>query len=228
MPKSALDIKAALDVLLESSGLDEGCVSELLCLAGIDPTDEQAAGFLRLSYQAACAGAHPKARFRPSQNDHNAPLNRVQEAAQELLTALKSLADAHPHANAAFWLNEAWELPLFQPWPDPSDKTEPRDDARYGSKVLLDRLMTTAENAKIHGKGGRPKGRTKRIIRDAFDFYVRNASEKPSSTATGNFANFARAFFKHVTGDVEKSEKLNRAIRDVVVENSKKMEGRST
>ncbi|MDG4670237.1 hypothetical protein P9A16_03830 [Shinella sp. 838] len=210
MLKSALDVKTVLDVELEqNSGLNSEAEKKLLELAGVGPTDVSAARKLRDRYREARTIAHPKAILRPSQNDHNHPLDRVNKAAKELLSALEALEEAHPHANAALWLNELWASPLFRPCfelPDTIDTkemlsmTETRDDARYGARVLLHRLMTSAEAGKIQ-KNNRSREVPAKIIECAFDFYVRAAKRKPAKSAAGPFVEFAREFYFSVTGE---------------------------
>ncbi|MER9841102.1 hypothetical protein NKJ59_07600 [Mesorhizobium australicum] len=198
---------------LEIPPLDDAKVRKLLQLAGIDPLDKKAAGKLEFSHQAACIAAHREAIHRPIPSEYNPPLDLVRTLADELLAALANL-DLHPHAKLALWLDDGWSAPLFISTGD----RDVRDNARAGITTVLRRLSKSAIEARYSRDGQPPSQLKNAVVTCAFDFFARNSTKKPTTTATGQFGKFAAEFYGCVTDEwpSEDGQTLAGIVRDVV------------
>lgn len=184
-------------------------IRELLKLAGIDSCDETAISRLRLHLEDAHGVFIGKSR--PVPKDHNEPLNDIIKFTNKLLNTLATLENAYPHANAALWCNHLWSDSQFTL----------RDSAHIAVTVTLESLKKSAEKAR-YTHNGRLPGTPKRIIKCAFDFFVRNSPQQLTTTPTGKFGKFATKFYEVAT--CESRLDLERTIRTVVKEYRKPRE----
>lgn len=174
-------------------------LSHLLQLAGVSPSERQAAAWLR----EAVAGAQPNPRAveRPRPIDHNAPLVDIEKSARKLARQLERLR-RKPFTRYAFWRSRVFG-------PVQKDRVEV-------PQVLatLEKIASAADAARIKRLGRPPATEKQHVVNSAFAFFVRFSPRKVSGTPTGAFATFARAFYGAATGrDPEDDGGLDRQIR---------------
>jgi hypothetical protein len=165
--------------------LSEDSVSNLLKLAGVSPSERQAAAWLR----EAITGARPNRRAirRPHPFDHNVLLADIEKSAKRLITQIERLRRS-PFSQHTFWRSKAFG-PVYY------DRVEIRE-------VLstLETILLAADMAKDRRQGRPRETRKQYLVDSAFAFFVRFSPRKVSGTPTGAFAAFARAFYSAATG----------------------------
>jgi len=175
-------------------------IQQLLQLAGVPPSDREAAAWLN----EAIAGArhsHRAAKQRPRPADHNDLLADIERSAKELTRRIERL-DRYPFSWRAFWRSRAFG-PVYR------NRLEIREVL-----TTLENVVRAAEGAKER-RPGRPREVGKQHVVDlAFAFFVRFSTLRPSGTPTGPFATFARTFYSAV--GVHPHGRLDRQIRQAL------------
>jgi hypothetical protein len=185
---------------------DDATIDELLRLAGVSTRDSAARRWLKsavrgtLDPQPSAAGAKPAPR--PSPTRHNAPLEKIDRAAGQLIAAMEELR-CHPHSHASFWRSKAFG-PVYA-----------SGFERAGVMPALTKIRDAARKARVR-KTGRPGNFRKQHIVDlALAFCARFSPKKPSSDVNNFFAPFAERFFEYATGlsAENKGQGIGRQIR---------------
>jgi hypothetical protein len=180
--------------------LTENWVRHLLQLADVHRSDQMAAAWLSEAIEGA-RSSYRAAKQRPLSADHNELLADVQASARQLTKRIERLR-LHPVSWRSLWRSNVFGSVH-------RDRVQVRE-------VLstLEKIVRAASSAKVRRKG-RPREVGKQHVVDlAFAFFVRFSPQRPSGTATGGFARFARAFYAAVTGvDPEQHGGLDRQIR---------------
>ena len=159
----------------------ENRIRELLQLAGVPASDKKAAAWLN----AAIAGAkdnYQAAQQRPLSADHNAMLADIEVAAKKLTKRLERL-----RRNPVTW-RSFWHSSVFGPVLD--DRFEVPDVL-----TALERIIGAAGSAKDARHGRRREVGNQHVVNLALGFFERFSPHRPSGTATGTFAKFAREFY---------------------------------
>ena len=158
-------------------------IDELLHLAGVSAENADARRWLRDALEAA----RSRRQSPPTPAQHNKPLVAVEEAAQRLAAAIRSLKGT-PHAY--------WDFcRLWSRGPVHNNQFEGRD-------ILADlkAIGAAAIKARIK-KTGRPRNLRKQQIVDlALAFCVRFSVARPSRDANNYFPAFAERFVELATG----------------------------
>lgn len=167
--------------------LDDGAINELLRLAGVSTVDAAARSWLESALAAAHVALDPGRVPRPSPAKHNAPLEKIDRATQQLITTLEQLR-SYPHARQSFW-----SFPAFGPVY--ADQFE-----RAGVMPTLTTIRDAARKGQV-SKTGRPRNFRKQEIVDlALGFCARFSPKRPSSDDNNYFPAFAERFFELSTG----------------------------
>jgi hypothetical protein len=180
--------------------LSENRIPHLLKLAGVSPSDERAAAWLREAIDAARAN-YRAAKKRPLAVDHNALLADIKESAKELIKRIGRLR-RYPTSQHLFWRSQAFG-PVLR------DRVEVRE-------VLsaLEGIVRAADMAKDSRQGRRRETGKQHVVNLAFGFFDRFSPNSPSGTSTGAFATFAREFYSAaIESDPERYGGLERQIR---------------
>ncbi|MET4279815.1 MULTISPECIES: hypothetical protein [unclassified Bradyrhizobium] len=179
---------------------DNETISGWLKLAGVPTTDSKARGWIESALAASRAlAAHEP---RPTPAKHNAPLNAIARATDQLIAALDDLR-RHGHSHGAFWRCEA-----FGPLRGPNLETP-------AVISTLENIRHAACKARMT-QTGRPRDyRKQHIVNLALAFWARFSPYKPSSDGKNNFVDFASLFYEQATGlSVErKSHGIDRQIK---------------
>jgi hypothetical protein len=178
-------------------------IGDLLRLAGVSPSNKEAAAWLNDALESARA-SYQTANRRPQAADHNALLADIEKSARELTKRIERLR-RHPASWSAFW-----RCSVFRPI---------QLDRAEVSEVLstLAKVMHAADNARDRRKGRQREVGKQHVVDRALGFFVRFSAHRPSGTRTGAFAAFARAFCAAVTEvDRDGHDSLDRQIRQAV------------
>jgi hypothetical protein len=180
--------------------LSENRIPHLLKVAGVSPSDERAAAWLREAIDAARAN-YRAAKKRPLAADHNALFADIKKSAKGLTKRIERLR-RYPSTRHLFWRSEAFG-------PVHRDRVEVRE-------VLsaLESIVLAADMAKDSRQGRRRETGNQHVVHLAFGFFDRFSPHSPSGTSTGAFATFAREFYSAAIGsDPERYGGLERQIR---------------
>jgi hypothetical protein len=178
-------------------------IGDLLRLAGVSPSNKEAAAWLNDALESARA-SYQTANRRPHSADHNALLADIEKSARELTERLERLR-RHPASWGVFW-----RCCVFGPF---------HLDRAQDSEVIstLANVMHAADTVKDPNRGRRREVGKQDVVDRAFGFFVRFSVHRPSGTPTGAFAAFARAFYAAVTEvDPDGHDGLDRQIRQAV------------
>ncbi len=178
--------------------------SDLLRLAGVPSSDKKAAAWLREAIKGAQFN-YSASRRRPRPADHNELIANIEKSARKLTKHVERLR-GHLFSWRAFWRSPAFG---------------PIHNDRVEVGVVLDTLAAIVRAADMvkNPSEGRPPAIGKQHVVDlAFSFFVRFSNHIASGTATGPFANFARAFYGAVTGvnPEQHGGSIDRQIRQAV------------
>ncbi|MEX2166560.1 MAG: hypothetical protein WD852_06015 [Methyloceanibacter sp.] len=166
---------------------DDGTIDELLRLAGVSIERSAARRWLESALMAARGIPEPRRVPQPSPAKHNAPLDEIARASNQLIAALKQLR-SHPHAYASFWRFAAFGTVYVNEF------------ERAGVIPTLTNICDAAREARI-SRTGRPRNYRKQHIVDlALAFCSRFSPKRPSSDANNFFPAFAERFFELATG----------------------------
>jgi hypothetical protein len=186
----------------EISLADDG-IRELLRLAGVRPSDGEAAAWLSGAIKALRRDDKAVVE-RPLPADHNALLTDIEKFAKTLIERLERLR-RYPFSQHTFWRSSAFG-PVYY------DRVEMREVFS-----TLETIVLAADMAKDRRRGRRRKARKQHVVNLAFGFFVRFSPHTPSGTPTGAFASFAREFYSAATGsDPEQDGGLDRQIRQAL------------
>jgi hypothetical protein len=184
----------------EREPVDETSLRDLLQLAGIPPSDKKAANWLKEAVQGA-RSVRRSAKERPLPADHNDHLAKIEKRANDLMKEIERLR-RQPRCWHAFWTTG-----VFSPV---------RLNLLERPEVIstLEDIVRAAKHARDQRRGPPSKASKQHVVDFAFAFFARFSPKKPSGTATGAFAGFAREFYGVVTGaDPKDGDGLDRQIR---------------
>jgi hypothetical protein len=174
--------------------------THLLRLAAVLPSNNEAIAWLSEAIESARRVLQPSEQ-RPSPIEHNAPLIEVEKSTNALTKSLDRL-----RRHSASW-RAFWRSPAFGPV---------HHNRVEIAEVIstLDNIRSAAEEAQLRRKGRPPAGAKQQAVDLALGFYIRFSRNEPSGTPTGNFAEFARAFFAAASGiAADEVDGLDRQIR---------------
>ena len=179
-------------------------IDELLRLAGVPIENSEARRWLESA--AACSLLEPGTGARrvpqPSPAQHNAPLDKIERASDQIVAALEELR-RHPHAHGSFWRSNAFG-PVYA-----------SEFERAGVIPTLTKIRDAAREARV-SRTGRPRNfRKQQIVDLALAFCARFSPSRPSSDVNNFFPRFTKRFFEHSTGLSvdEKGQGIERQIR---------------
>jgi len=184
-------------------------VDELLRLAGISTENSAARRWLEsaldaargtLDPQLAATGVTPAPRPCPAK--HNAPLEKIEQAGDQLIAAIKELRH-HPYAHASFWRFAAFG-PVYT-----------NEFERPDIISTMTNVHDAARQARVN-KIGRPRNfRKQQIVNLALAFCARFSPKPPSSDVNNFFPRFAERFFEHATrlSIDDKNQGIDRQVR---------------
>jgi len=191
-------VKAPSD---DNQKLEREQLQHLLQVAGISPSNNNAAAWLRQTLEGA-RSSYKVAKERPIAADYNTLLEDIEKSAKELIDRIERL-----RRYSASWL-AFWRSTPFGPVD--LERVELRE-------VLstLENIASAADAAKDRRHGRRRKTGKKNAVDLAFAFFVRFSPHQPSGTPTGAFARFAREFYSAATGsEPDQDGGLDRQIRE--------------
>jgi hypothetical protein len=188
---------------------DDAMIDELLPLAGVSAEDSAARCWLESALAAGRGLFEPEVvatGFRrippPSPAKHNAPLDKIERASDQLIAAIEQLR-RHPHAHASFWRFAAFGRVYV-------DKFERADVIS-----TLTNVRDAAHNARVC-RTGRPRNfRKQQIVDLALAFCARFSPSRPSGDANSFFRRFAKRLYEYSTGLSvdDKGQGIDRQIR---------------
>jgi hypothetical protein len=160
-------------------------IPRLLELGGVSRSNKEAAAWLREAIEGA-RGSYRAGKNRPLATDHNDLLADIEKSAKELIKRIERLRQ-HPVTWHAFWHCSVFG-PVF------NNRVEVPEVL-----ATLGKIVSAADAAKDRRKGRRREVGKQHVVDLAFGFFVRFSPHTSSRTATGLFAEFARAFYAAVT-----------------------------
>lgn len=168
----------------------DGMIDELLRLAGVPTENSGARRWLESALAAAHGTLEPRLAAigatrvpKPSPEKHNAPIDKIERASDQLIAAIEELR-RHPYAHASFWRFEAFG-PVYA-----------SEFERAGVIPTLTNIRDAAREARV-SRTGRPRNYRKQQIVDlALAFCARFSPKKPSSDVNNFFPAFAERFFE--------------------------------
>ena len=184
-------------------------IDELLRLAGVPTENSDARRWLESALAAAHGTLEPRLAAidatrvpQPSPEKHNAPIDKIERASDQLIAALEELR-RHPHAHASFWRFAAFG-PVYA-----------SEFERAGVISTLTNVRDAAREARV-SRNGRPRNfRKQQIVDLALAFCARFSPSRPSSDVNNFFPRFAKRFFEYATGTSvdDKGQGIDRQIR---------------
>jgi hypothetical protein len=195
--------RIGLHSIAERRVLADDKIRELLRLAGVPPSDEEAARWL----SKAIVGA--RQNYKAAQNrllpaDHNALLVDIEKTAKRLTKRIERLRQK-PGSWRAFW-----HSPIFGPVH--YDRVEVREVL-----FAIEKIIGAASSEKDLRQGRRRETGKQHVTDLAIAFFVRFSPYKASGTRTGSFAKFARNFYSAaIETDPEQHGGLDRQIRQAL------------
>ena len=168
-------------------------IKELIQLAGVPPSDNEAVAWLEEALGSA-EFSNRVANQRPVPADHNDLLADIEKKANDLDRRLRRLRK-RSYTWRAFWRSSA-----FGPV---------RLNRAVDREVLstLTKIVRAAQIEKDPQKGRPRKVGEQQVVDRALGFFVQYSPLEPSGTPTGAFARFARKFYVVATnrhGDIDR------------------------
>jgi hypothetical protein len=161
----------------------EDPINELLRLAGVSTDNCAARRWIETALDAARGTPGAIRVSQPSPAKHNAPLDKIEQASDKLITALKQL-ELHPYAQASFWRFLAFG-PVYA-----------GEFERPGVMRTLANIRDAAREGRVSRTGRPRKFRKQHIVDWALAFCARFSPERPSSDVNNFFPPFAERFFQ--------------------------------